>query len=255
VTYWSVWTIANSWCSWFWMPYFQDFLQRQKAQAAEAGTHLWWGNYLFLTAAVVLPVGFQIGQFVGYPMWGRAVDRFGRKPVFLVSSALHTISWLSWMFLSPTMLPYMLPIQIIGGFVGGGMDIATFNMMLQFNRKGGPGYQALGTVIFSVAGAVAAVLAGSLATALHDFQWTFAAGTAWEHTFNRYAVLIVIGAAIKYTGDFLFLPYVQDIDSKPASHALRFMFDNMYGSLNTLIFEPIRSGMEVTGDGLRKLWR
>lgn len=251
VVYWSVWTCANSWCTWFWMPYFLDFLTNEKARAAALNTPLWWGDYLYLTAAVVLPVGFQIGQFLGYPMWGRAVDRFGRKPVFLVSSGLHTLTWVAWIFLSPAMLPWLLPIQILGGMIGGGMDIATFNMMLHFNRKGGPGYQAVGTVVFSIAGALTAIAAGSLATALSSFQWTVGAGTRWEHTFNRYAVLIVVGIVIKYTADLVFLRRVQDVDARPAGHALRFVLNNLHGTLNSLIFVPMRSGVEVTGRGVR----
>jgi MFS family permease len=251
VVYWSVWQSANSWCTWFWMPYFLDFLTSEKARAAAANAPLWWGEYLFMTAAIVLPVGFQIGQFLGYPMWGRAVDRFGRKPVFFVSSTIHTLTWASWIFLSPAMLPWMLPIQILGGIIGGGCDIAVFNMMLGYNRKGGPGYQAVGTVVFSIAGAVTAIIAGTVATALADFQWTFAPGTRWEHTFNRYAVLIVVGMVIKYTADLVFLRRVQDVDSKPAGHALRFVLNNLHGTLNSLIFVPVRSGVEVTGRGVR----
>jgi hypothetical protein len=149
----------------------------------------------------------------------------------------------------------MLPIQIAGGFIGGGMDIASFNIMLHFNRRGGPGYQAVGSVVFSTAGALAAVAAGFVANELAGFQWTFRPGTPWEHTFNRYALLIIVGATIKYTADFLFLRRVQDLDSKPAGHALRFVVNNCYDTLNTLIFVPLRSGVEVTGTSLRRWWR
>jgi MFS family permease len=255
IIYWSCNFGATNWCSWFWMLYLQDFLKAQQASAIAAGTKPWWGDALFLTAAVILPVGFMIGQFLGYPMWGRAVDRFGCKPVFLVSSAIHTLSWLAWIFLSPAMLPWMLPIQIAGGLIGGGMDIASFNMMLQFNRKGGPGYQAIGSVVFSVAAGLAALAAGWLATALSGWSITFARGTAWEHTFNHYVLLILIGSAIKYFSDFAILPRVHEVHARPAGHAMRFVITNLHGTFNTLIFVPLRTGMEATGSGIRKLWR
>ncbi len=255
IVYWSFSFSATNWCTWFWMIYLQDFLRQQQATAAITGGKPWWGDAMFLTAAIILPVGFMIGQFLGYPMWGRAVDRFGCKPVFLVSSAIHTLTWLSWIFLSPAMLPWMLPIQIAGGLIGGGMDIASFNMMLLFNRKGGPGYQAVGSVVFSVAAGLAALGAGWLATALSGWTFTFARGTAWEHTFNHYVVLILIGAAAKYFADFAMLPRVHEVAAKPAGHALRFVITNLHGTLNTLIFVPLRSGVEATGSGFRKLWR
>ncbi|HEY4330182.1 MAG TPA: MFS transporter, partial [Phycisphaerae bacterium] len=252
VTYWSVWNIANSWCSWFWMVYLLEFLYAEQKLADH-----WWSHYIFFTAAIVQPVAYQIGQFLGYPIWGRAVDRFGRKPVFLVASSLHTITWLSWIFLSPAMLWWMFPIQIMGGIFGGGQDIASFNMMLHFNSKGGrggAGYQAVGSVIFSTAGFLAACAGGWLSTWMGGWTWTFAPGTVYEHTFTRFVPLILIGSAVKYAADFIFLPRVEDVDSKPAGHALQFVLNNMYGTLNTLIFVPLRSGVEATGEGIKRLW-
>jgi MFS family permease len=253
VLYWSFSFGATNWCSWFWMVYLQDFLRRQHQAAATAGGKPWWGDSLFLTSAVILPVSYIIGQFLGYPIWGRAVDRFGRKPVFFVSSTLHTLTWLSWMFLSPAMLPWMFPIQVLGGLIGGGMDIASFNMMLTFNRKGGPNYQAVGSVVFSLVAGLAALAAGGLSTALAGWTWTFAPGTPWQHTFNHYILLILIGSSIKYVGDLIILPRLHDLDAKPAGHALRFVFNNFYDTLNSLIFLPLRTGLKATG--IRKLWR
>jgi hypothetical protein len=66
--------------------------------------------------------------------------------------------------------------------------------------------------------------------------------------------LILIGSAVKYAADFIFLPRVEDVDSKPAGHALQFVLNNMYGTLNTLIFVPLRSGVEATGEGIKRLW-
>jgi MFS family permease len=255
VTYFSVWQAANNWCAWLWMVYVLTFMQEQLTLADKTGVRPWWDGYMFLAAAVILPVGYQIGQFLGFPIWGRAVDRFGRKPVFLVSSAMHTISWLFWIFLSPSMLPWLLVTQVFGGLFGGGMDIASLNMMLYFNRKGGAGYQSIGSIIFSTAGAIAGIAAGALSTALVDWKWTLGAGTPYEHTFNRYALLIVIGAIIKYTADFVFLPRVHDVDAKPAGHAFRYMLTNVHDTIESLIFVPIRRSARATGTSLRRWWR
>jgi hypothetical protein len=48
---------------------------------------------------------------------------------------------------------------------------------------------------------------------------------------------------------------MRDWDAKPAGHALRFVFANLYDTLNTLIFVPLRTGVEVTKDGLGRIWR
>jgi len=168
-------------------------------------------------------------------MWGRAVDKFGRKPVLFISSSLHTLTWICWIFLSPGTVLWLALAQIIGGLIGGGQDIANFNMMLGFNRKGGPGYQALGSVIFSLAGAAGCIAAGSLGTALSGVK-----PHLFGHQYSHYAILIVVAITVKYIGDLLVLRFVQDVDAKPTRQAVRFVVGNMQGNFTTLIFAPLR---------------
>jgi hypothetical protein len=65
----------------------------------------------------------------------------------------------------------------------------------------------------------------------------------------------MIGSGLKYVGDLIVLPRMHDLDSKPAGHALRFVFANLYDTLNTLIFVPLRTGVEATKDGIGRFWR
>ena len=235
--YYSCWAFAVVWGSTFWWVYLLNFFD----EMGKTGQGVWWMQYKYLTGSVLLATVSQVGLFLGVPIWGRAVDRFGRKPVLFVSSTLQTLCWIPWLFISPSMLPWLCGVQIFSGMIGGGQDIANFNMMLQFNRKGGAGYQALGSVIFSISGAVAALCAGSLANSLTWVHYPVLSGSTWGFTVNRYTILIVVGMVIKYTADLVFLPRVQDWADKPAQHALRFVFENMYGNLNTMIFTPLRN--------------
>jgi MFS family permease len=203
---------------------------------------------MYLAGTLILGLGFQAGQFLGYPMWGRAVDRFGRKPVLFISSVVHTAGWLWWIFLTPAMLPWLFLTQFLGGFMFGGQDIASFNMMLRFNRKGGPGYQAVASVIFSIVGATATLASGAFAEFIKDVTFTFGAGTPYEYTFRHYAILIVVGASIKFLGDLVVLPMVHDVTGSSRTHALRFVFQNAYGNLNTVIFTPLRTGARVSAN-------
>jgi MFS family permease len=244
VAYWSTWTAANSFCGWMWWLYLLEFFEGEKSR----GVHAFYTHHMYLAATLILGLGFQLGQFLGYPMWGRAVDRFGRKPVLFISSALHTTGWIWWIFLSPAMLPWLFVTQMFGGFMGGGQDIASFNMMLRFNRRGGPGYQAVGQVIFAVVGAVSTLTAGALATFIKDVTFTIGEGTRYEHTYNHYAILIIIGVSLKYLGDLVVLPMIHDITGKSRVHALRYVIDNTYGNLNTLIFAPLRAGAKVSAE-------
>jgi MFS family permease len=253
VTYASVIAFANGWMGWMWWVYFLDFCaQEQKTNPAH-----WWLPHRYLVGSLLLATGYNVGQFAGFPMWGAMIDRFGRKPVMFLSSTLHTISWCAWPFLSPGMLPWLLVTQLYGGLVGAGQDVANFNMMLDFNRKGGPGYQALAYVIINGTAAIAGVLAGALATQLglilDGNPLRIVVGT-WSIGFNHFALVAMMGICVKFFADFAVLPHVTDVEAKPTAHAMRFMAGNMYGNLNTLIFLPLRTLREwnpVTNQKLR----
>ena len=239
--YWSLWTFAVSFANVFWWLYVLDFFEKDiKPDSA-------WMSHRYLMNFLMLPVGYWVGAALGYPIWGRAVDRFGRKPVLFVSSTLHTATWTFWLFLSPGLLPWMPLVQMVGGMLGSGQDIGSFNMMLQFNRKGGAGYQAVATILFSIAAFTAAFTSGKLLEMLDGFAWTVWTNTPWEHTFSKYSVMIAIAIVIKYGADLVLLPYVEDVKSRPRRETVRFVFENMYGSLNTVVFSPMQKGLEATG--------
>jgi len=177
---------------------------------------------------------FQLGQFIGFPMWGRAVDRFGRKPVLFISSMLHTTSWAMWVLLSPGIVGWLMVTQVLAGILGAGQDVAHFNMMLQFNRKGGPGYQALGSVIFSSAGALGCFCAAYLL--IPQINWMIG---KYDWHISQYAVIIAIAMVIKYLGDLVLLPKVVDVQSKSRRHTIRYIFEDMQGSLSSLIYTTL----------------
>ncbi|MEI8194755.1 MAG: hypothetical protein WCI73_02480 [Phycisphaerae bacterium] len=200
----------------------------------------------------MIAIAYQMGQFLGYPMWGAAVDKFGRKPVLLISSTMHTLTWIVWLFLAPATVMWLIPVQILAGLMGGGQDIANFNMMLGFNRKGGPGYQALGSVLFSIAGAAGCFAAGSLANKLNGVRLEFLG-----QSFNHYAVLIAVGMLVKFAADFVMLPYIEDLQAKPTKQTVRFVVANLQGNLSTLttlIFTPIKS-LPVGARNQLRTWR
>lgn len=247
--YWSLWMFATAFASAFWWLYVLSYFK----QLETTGAGGWFVEHQYLMMFFMLPVGYQVGNILGFPIWGRAVDRFGRKPVLFVSSTLQTATWGCWIFLSPATLIYMPLVQVVGGMLGAGQEVGSFNMLLQFNRKGGTGYQALGSIIFSVAGAAGAVLSGKLQQYPEVFTWTFAPETSWAHTFDHYATLIMVAMLLKYAADMILLPYVHDLDARPRRETVRFVFENLYGTLNTVVFSPLLTGIGATRDRLSEV--
>lgn len=65
------------------------------------------------------------------PLWGRAVDRFGPRPVLVVSSAAVATTPLLWIWCGPDFLWPLLLDAVIAGFVWGGHAIASFDLPLE----------------------------------------------------------------------------------------------------------------------------
>jgi MFS family permease len=250
VTYLSLWNFSQGWTGAFWWAYLLSFFDVLIAQKSTN----WWLNHYYLAAYIMLPLGYNVGQFVGYPVWGRMIDRFGRKPIIFISSFTHTFTWIFWLFLSPALLPWCILAQFIGGFFGSGQEIANFNMMLGFNRKGGPGYQAVASVIINLTAALAAMLAGAFLWYLIRIEESY--GTAANLgvlTLSRYQVIILTGIALKIGDDIVLLTRVHDISAKPTAHAVRFLVENIYGNMDTLIFTKIRAIPHATSGAMRKV--
>lgn len=248
VLYLFTWMSANGFAAPFWWVYLLSFFDLLKSQGSTA----WWLNWYYVAAYIMLPIAYHVGQFAGYPVWGRMVDRFGRKPIIFISSMTHTLTWVFWLFLTPDMLFYCIPAQFIGGFFGSGQEIANFNMMLGFNRKGGAAYQAVASVITNVGMAGTMFFGGVLATAFLKIESSYGnVFTLSGLPFGRYQALIIIALMLKIFADVILLTRVHDPEAKPTAHAARFLIENLYGNLDSVIFTPLRRVPDMTTDAVR----
>lgn len=66
---------------------------------------------------------YSLLQFVAAPLWGGLSDRFGRRPILLISVAGLALSYLLWFFSGSFTL--LLVARIVGGLMGGNISAAT----------------------------------------------------------------------------------------------------------------------------------
>lgn len=236
LAYAATWAFAVNFCGAFWWVYLLDFLSRME----HTGQHAWWIDHKYIITYLALACGYQIGMVITLPLWGRIVDRFGRRTTLFVSSTLHTLSWLPWLFISPAMVQWLVLTQIVGGMLGGGQDISNFNMALSFNRKGGPAYQAMTQIGVSAGAALATISAGTLGKILVDVEWHVFVGTRWEVEINRYSIIIMLSVVLKYFCDIILLPRVHEPEAKSRLRAVRFFFGNIYDDLNAKVLTPLQ---------------
>lgn len=66
---------------------------------------------------------YSLLQFVAAPFWGELSDRFGRKPILLISIAGLFVSYVLWFFSGSFTL--LIFARFIGGIMGGNLSVAT----------------------------------------------------------------------------------------------------------------------------------
>ena len=163
--------------------------------------------------------------------WGRALDKYGNKPVMIISSRLICIAPFIWFFTVPGELS-IVPIIIIcvsGGFLGAGLDFGAQNIYLnQSPDKNRSMYLAVYSCVTSLIGMGLANTAGgwlldNALPALEKLNLSFAG-----IEFNRYNYLFLITSVLRVFAAFVLLPrLIEEEDTTPVKTILRNAFNNL----------------------------
>jgi MFS family permease len=186
----------------------------------------------------VLPL---LVTFLAYPIWGRVVDRIGRKPVLIIAGLMIVHGAIPWMFMSHDswLIPYMATILCTVAWPG--VDVATFNLLLGMvtakgERRLGSSYIAVNSLVAAVSGALSGLAAGGLAEAL---------GTQWVGpsllgcTMTYHGLLFFISAALR----LLSLGWVLGIEEPRAlgtRAAIIYITSDIYTRFQQTLFLPVR---------------
>ena len=106
-------------------------------------------------------------------LWGRAIDRFGAKPVMFITLFCTGFLPLFWIFATPR---FLLPVwmdAVGNGLFWAGAGLAWFSLLLGFaqGKQYRDAYFALFTAVTGVAGFVSSLIGGTIAQALNNFLW------------------------------------------------------------------------------------
>ena len=226
------------------------------------------GNMTIQTMLLVAPM---LTQLLVSGLWGRVVDRFGKKVTLTLASAGIAPIAFGWTMIAAhsepgqplgigwIMLAYL--VSAGGGLFWTGIEIANFNYVLDMagnapgghSRAGtstgaGGGYVAVNSVIVNLAGMAGGIAFGQLASATQDVSIDATklvgatAGSAIG-VFDVFAILFLASAVLRLLATLVFLPLVQEEADRrhhKARDALRFVSANMYNNVQTAIMQPVR---------------
>ena len=128
-------------------------------------------HFSFAAIGVYSIIGGVTGMVMQL-LWGRAIDRFGARPVTVLNFALVGVMPLLWLFATPS---FRLPIwgdALMNGLVWSGASLGLWNLLLDLadDPSHRESYFAIYTVVTGLGGFTASMLAGVIAQTLHGFR-------------------------------------------------------------------------------------
>jgi MFS family permease len=195
----------------------------------------------------MLLIAPMLAQLVMLPAWGVAVDRFGKRPVLVISALALVPVAFGWCLMNGTNHVVALWIGYIlaaaGAGLWAGVEVANFDLVLEFSGAGdggtsGTSYVAVNSVIINLAGCAGGLASGWVAQSLKNWSWD--TGVSWLGTFSFYEVLFVLSGVMRLLSVAIFLPRIHEPEARPTHEALRFMTANIYNNLFSAIFLPLR---------------
>jgi MFS family permease len=165
--------------------------------------------------------------------WGRAIDRFGSRPVTVLNFALVGIMPLLWLFATPS---FRLPIwgdALMNGLVWSGASLGLWGLLLDLadDPSHRESYFAIYSAVTGLGAFAASMLSGVIAQALQGFHVTIAG-----RTFINYHVMFLAAGLFRFVTLPLLLR-VRERDSKSVPHTMR--------ALGTMALWRLNAGMET----------
>jgi len=190
-------------------------------------------------ASLMLQVAPLVVTMGMLPLWGRLIDRLGRKPVLVIAGLMVVHGGAVWIFVTRDQwwLGYMA--SLIATAAWPGVELANFNFLLGLSgseggRRQGSAYVALNSLVAALAGMISGIAAGGLAEALQDWRGSIA---GWPLTYH--GVLFLLSAALRLLA-LAWLIGLDDTKAMSTRTALRYVGSNFYSNVQQAIFTPVR---------------
>lgn len=177
---------------------------------------------------------------LAYPFWGRLMDRFGRRPIAIISGVLIVNGASSWILVTPDSWAVGYISVLLASFAWPGIELANFNILLNLSEsqggaRAGSAYVALNSVVVAVAGTLSGLFGGAVAEWLGS-DWKIIVFN-WPITYH--GVLFIISAVLR-AASLLWLIGLQEAGSRRTRDAARYVAGNVYSNVQQAILMPSR---------------
>ena len=175
---------------------------------------------------------------------GRAIDQWGRRPVFALGAAGTVFSIAPWLFIYPGMPPvafYIVTVLpfVLGGIAWGTIQQAEYNMMMGFaDGKGRSRYVSASRFYVSTGGILGGLIGGLLTQSLGFLQGEpiLIGPLLYNNWHAAFAASLLFRAM-----SLVFLIGMHDPGSTSVRHAARQVGAGVYNAVTTGLLLPMRA--------------
>ena len=193
-----------------------------------------WANILLMAIPCVVSIP-------AYTIWGRLIDRHGRKPVLIIGLLGVIASPIGWVIMISGQAPWAYAIVLLGMFCFPGMDIATTNIMLSFadrrdDDSSGTAMVATNSIMMAVGGMLSGLIGALMAKSLIGTYWTL---PIVNLSLSYHALLLLLSATLRGLS-LLWILRMPEAKAAPTRDVIRYMTASLYGNARQALLMPTR---------------
>lgn len=174
-----------------------------------------------------------------YPVWGRLIDRLGRKPVLIVCTLVLSLAACSWIFVTRERWLPGFALGMFATMMWPGVDLGNFNVLLALSTTTEDSQQrgahvAINSTVAALSGILSGLFGGAVAQRLEHWH-----GSLFGQPLTFHGVLFLIAGGLRVVAA-LWLVRLEDPGAETTRSALRYMGANLYSNLQQAVFMPGR---------------
>ncbi len=215
--------------------------------------HLRMSNWQANVVLVAIPLMVNAWAVV---MWGRLMDRLGKKPVVIVAALLFVAGPFGWFITTPQHWVLGYALTLVSPLAWAGVELANFNIMLSMSsastrgqpgqtgpgrRDGGSAFVAWNSVAVAVAGTVSGLLGGRLAGMFLEASWQ----APWGTPLSYHHLLFAVSSALRLAA-VLWALSLYEPTATATREAIRYMTGGLWFNARQALLIPVRIGGRVT---------
>lgn len=203
--------------------------------------HLKLDGYQVQLITLVLPLA---GHFLSLNLWGKVIDRYGKRPALALGMAGLIPVGIGWCLMSGGYLWIGYLLSVVGAIAWVGVEIANTNLILDLSgvdedgKQGGTAYVAMNSMLLNISGFIGGIVFGWIAQSLANFHYDL--GVSWLRPLSCYEVLFGLSVIFRIAAFLILLPRVHEQDARPTVEALRFVTENIYDNLMGAALLPVK---------------